>query len=253
MSFASRTRTIPASTGTYSHLCASMPTLSARPIGGELRAKFLGEHRGRAVATVDVHPDAVLRAAVGDRIERVDRARVDGARVRDHGDGERACRDVRAKHRVERVGAHAQRVIRWDDANLRAAESEQLDRLLMTRVRLGALVHEHAHGFSARVTMCAPFARMSQPMRLAAACRATASPVIAAAELPLTSSPMLSGGKPKIDLNHWMTSRSTHTAAWLPPATLGFIAAASACAYTPMAAGGEFTHAENRGCPFPNG
>ena len=48
-------------------------------------------------------------------------------------------------------------------------------------------------------------------------------------------------------------SGSTQTAAWLPPATLGFIAAASAAPNTPMIVGGEFTQPKNRGCPLPNG
>jgi hypothetical protein len=41
--------------------------------------------------------------------------------------------------------------------------------------------------------------------------------------------------------NHRTTCRSRCAAAWSPPATLGFIAAASASANTPITAGGELT------------
>ena len=44
-------------------------------------------------------------------------------------------------------------------------------------------------------------------------------------------------------LNHSRTCRSIQTAAWFPPATLGFMAAANASAKIPTGAGGEFTHA----------
>jgi len=50
-----------------------------------------------------------------------------------------------------------------------------------------------------------------------------------------------------------ITRRSRCTAAWLPPTTLGFIAAARAAAATLTGCGGEFTQAANRGCAFPNG
>ena len=66
---------------------------------------------------------------------------------------------------------------------------------------------------------------------------------MAAAEAPLTSSPMLAAGKPMRVLNHSRTCRSIQTAAWFPPATLGFMAAANASAKIPTGVGGEFTHA----------
>jgi hypothetical protein len=68
-----------------------------------------------------------------------------------------------------------------------------------------------------------------------------------AIEPPLTSRPALSSGKPARSANQRTTWCSMWTAAWLPPATLGFIAAASASAKTPRRWGGEFTQAKNRG------
>jgi hypothetical protein len=39
----------------------------------------------------------------------------------------------------------------------------------------------------------------------------------------------------------------------LPPAQLGFIAAASASPKIPITDGGEFTQPQKRGCPLPKG
>jgi hypothetical protein len=71
--------------------------------------------------------------------------------------------------------------------------------------------------------------------------RATARAVRVASDPPLTVSPVPPGPQPASSANHRITWCSTCTAAWLPPATLGFMVAARASATIPNGCGGEFT------------
>ncbi len=122
-----------------------MPTLFARAMRRELRPIVVGEDCRCAIAAVDVQPCAMPRTHRGDRFERIDCAGVHRARTRDHRNRQRTGCNVRGKHRVECIGAHAQRIVRRHDANGCASEAEQLDGLLVARVRLRRLVDEHPY------------------------------------------------------------------------------------------------------------
>ena len=80
-----------------SHLCASSVTESARSSPGEQRPGRCGRRRRQPVGAIDVKPDAVALADVGDRGDRVDRAGQRRAAVGDHGDRDQAGVDVRRR------------------------------------------------------------------------------------------------------------------------------------------------------------
>ena len=82
---ASRTQQAPAALGTYSHLCGSIASESARARPANSAARRRRGRGGRALGAVDVQPDAVLGADLGDRSERID-----GAGVRRAGDAQTA-------------------------------------------------------------------------------------------------------------------------------------------------------------------
>ncbi len=128
------------------------------------------------------------------------------------------------------------------------AEAEDLGRLGDAAVALGA-----AQSARRPASPASPSRRSSAPARAAARCRATVSAVSVAADPPLTSWPEYPAGQPSSPANQRMTWCSRCTAAWLPPATLGSIAAASASASTPSGCGGELTQAAKPGCPLPKG
>ena len=104
----------------------------------------LGHHRSRrqAVCAIDVHPDPVIRADVGDRVERIDGSGEGCARCADNGDGCAARREIRADHRVECAGAHAPVFVDRYGAQVVRPDAEQLDRAHDGVVRIrGAVGH----------------------------------------------------------------------------------------------------------------
>ena len=101
---ACRTSRTPQSCGTPSHLCASNDSESARS-----RPRKRPRVSGRPAASrphraVAMKPDAVTRADVGERVERVDRADVHRSELRDDAEGQIAAAAVVGEHAVERGG-----------------------------------------------------------------------------------------------------------------------------------------------------
>ncbi len=82
--------------------------------------------RGGAVGAVDVHPDVVLGADVGEGVERIDGARAGRARDADDGDGRHAGRDVRLDRAGELVGPDAEGVVAADLAKRAPAQAEHV-------------------------------------------------------------------------------------------------------------------------------
>ena len=75
-----------------------------------------------------MHPDPVLGADVGDRLERVDGARERRSRCGDHGDGCAAGCTIGANQLIEGRGAHAAVLINGHGAEVVGPDAEQLDR-----------------------------------------------------------------------------------------------------------------------------
>ena len=90
---------------------------------------LIGENRRPAVGRIDVHPDVVPAADIGDRIEIVDRAGVGRARGCDNGDPLDVADAIVVQRRLEGVDLHPEVRAGGDSPDRRAAESQQLNRL----------------------------------------------------------------------------------------------------------------------------
>ena len=73
----------------------------------EERTQRVRHRRDAAIRAVDVHPQSVLGADVGDLVERIDRAGRDRAGGRDHRERLVAVPHVALDRGAQRVGAHA--------------------------------------------------------------------------------------------------------------------------------------------------
>ena len=107
---------------------------------GPLQAyETLGDHRccGQTVGTIDMHPDAMFRADVGDRIQGIDGAGERGARRGDDRDGDAARCKVGADQPIECLRSHATVVIDRHGTQVVGADAEQLDRAHDGVVRVG--------------------------------------------------------------------------------------------------------------------
>ena len=107
------------------------PLEPAEEVGGAR-----GRGRGSAIGSVDVHPDAVLGADVGERVERVDRAGAGRAGDAHDRDGGHAGGAVALDGARELVGADAERVVAADHAQGAPAEAEDVARARDRVVRL---------------------------------------------------------------------------------------------------------------------
>ena len=97
-----RTSAHPASTGTPSHLCGSRVSESARSMPRKRCRDRRVEHAERAVGAVDVEPEALRGRDVGERVERVDHASVDGAGRADEQRRHGAARAIRGDRGAQR-------------------------------------------------------------------------------------------------------------------------------------------------------
>ena len=107
----------------------------------EERGRARRRGRGRAVGAVDVEPHAVLGADVGERVERIDRARARRAGGADHGDRDHACGAIGLDRARQLVGAHAEGAVGADRAQRAAAEAEHVAGARDRVVRLLGRVH----------------------------------------------------------------------------------------------------------------
>ena len=87
-----------------------------------------------------MQPNAMSLANVGDLVERVDGAGVHSASASDRGDGSMSGFDILSDQRVKRVGKHSLRPIAFDNSQILAANSQELDRLLMAAMPFARLV-----------------------------------------------------------------------------------------------------------------
>ena len=115
----------------------------------EGRAASFGQHREPAVRSVDVEPDPVRAADVGELVERIDRARVGGACIADRREGLTSGRDVRLDRSVQRLGADPVQVVDRHEVHLLGPEAEHANRPRHRRVALGREVHDRTLGLRA--------------------------------------------------------------------------------------------------------
>src|SRR5581483_1115614 len=94
----------------------------------------------RAERAVDVQPEVVALADVGDLVERVARAGVDRSRLRDDDRGLDAGGAVALDRLDERLDAHPVLVVDRDRADAAGAEAERPERLVVREVQLVAPV-----------------------------------------------------------------------------------------------------------------
>ena len=117
---------------------------------GPLHAAVAGrdrrvEHAERAVGAVDVEPEALRGRDVGERVERVDRAGVDGARRADEQRRQGAARAIGGDRRAQR-GRVEPASLERHLAHRTAAEAEELQRAPHAAMRLGRHVGDEPRG-----------------------------------------------------------------------------------------------------------
>ena len=106
----------------------------------EPSAAPVGELEEASVGAVDVEPQVLGVRDVGDRVERIDRARVRGAGARRHEERAHAGRAVLGDHPPEGVGVHPELVVGRHEANVPLREAGDRRGLRHARVRLLAHV-----------------------------------------------------------------------------------------------------------------
>ncbi len=182
--------------------------------------------RPQAERAVDVHPRAVLARGGGDLGERVERARVDVARLRAHDRGRRRRASAR-----ERVGAHP-----------RPGRRPPRPRPPRARTRAAAAPATRSRAPPRRRTpqrrrAASPCSSTSQPARASSAPRAAASPVTFAICAPVVSPTPDSGGRPSRSSSQPQATSSATAAAGEETALNAFWSHADASQSAASAAG----------------
>ena len=95
-------------------------------VGRSLRQR----RRGRAVGAVNVKPEPLLGADVGERLQRVDDARADAAGRADDEERQAAIVAVRGQLPPQRIETHSPVRVRLDPADALRAETADVGRLL---------------------------------------------------------------------------------------------------------------------------
>ena len=240
----SRTSTAPASYGTASHLCASTARLSAAAIGASSAA-----YRGSSTAGAPYAPSTCSQTpcaaqtsatAASGSIAPVFTVPADATTAIGRAPRSRSAASAAAS---ASTGSRRSR----SDGSTRSAAAPSPSS--STALATALCAWSDAYTVSGAVAWSSPVSRTVPPV---ARCRAAASACTVAAEPPLTSRPP-QPGRPSSSPSQRTACFSTYVAAWLPPATDGFIAAASASASTATGLGGPLTQPAQRGCPFPSG
>ena len=111
---------------------------------GESLATSVGEACERSVGAVDVQPDAVLAADLGELSQRIDRSDRGRAGICHDDERRQSGHDVGGDGRPERIGPHSRTPVGRDHAYLVGPESERPCRARERRVRLVGQVQDRA-------------------------------------------------------------------------------------------------------------
>jgi hypothetical protein len=118
-----------------------------RPLDPGNQMPVVGRNRDqRADAAVDMQPQALIAAKVGNRVQIVDCAGGGAAGGGDHASRFQSLRPIRGDGFAQRIDVHPEGSIRRDPARRLAAKSKQVHRLLVAVVHLVGCIEAQRHG-----------------------------------------------------------------------------------------------------------